>query len=119
MWIFSDLSVITNPLELKSTTWKGYAYVYLYRPYVYTFALNYKVEYNGASLVNLKLKVIICIRWRQTKYIKIIGFIIVKLYWKSMQRRRNILFEVRMNQKTNPGIQFQQCQMAWVYLLTT
>jgi hypothetical protein len=59
MWIFSDLSVIKNPLELKSTTWKGYAYVYLYRPYVYTFALNYKVEYNGASLVNLKLKVII------------------------------------------------------------
>jgi hypothetical protein len=54
----SDLSVIENPLGIKiEQPEKGYAYVYLYRPYVYTgSALNCKVEYNGASLVNLKTK---------------------------------------------------------------
>jgi hypothetical protein len=56
----SDLSVIENPLELKSNNLKRICLCILYRPYVYTgSALNYKVEYNGASLVNLKLKVII------------------------------------------------------------
>jgi hypothetical protein len=30
-----------------------------------------------------------------------------------MQKKaKYILFEVRMNQKPSPGIQFQQCQMA-------
>lgn len=54
----SDLSVIENPLGIKiEQPEKGYAYVYLYRPYVYTgSALNCKVEYNSASLVNLKTK---------------------------------------------------------------
>lgn len=54
----SDLSVIENPLGIKiEQPEKGYAYVYLYRPYVYTgSALNCKVEYNGTSLVNLKTK---------------------------------------------------------------
>jgi hypothetical protein len=54
----TDLSVIENPLEIKiEQPEKGYAYVYLYRPYVYTgSALNCKVEYNGTSLVNLKTK---------------------------------------------------------------
>ena len=54
----TDLSVIENPLGLKiEQPEKGYAHVYLYRPYVYTgSALNCKVEYNGYSLVNLKTK---------------------------------------------------------------
>ena len=54
----TDLSVIENPLGIKiEQPEKGFAYVYLYRPYVYTgSALNCKVEYNGASLVNLKTK---------------------------------------------------------------
>ena len=54
----TDLSVIENPLGIKiEQPEKGYAYVYLYRPYVYTgSALNCKVEYNGTSLVNLKTK---------------------------------------------------------------
>ena len=54
----TDLGVIENPLGIKiEQPEKGYAYVYLYRPYVYTgSALNCKVEYNGASLVNLKTK---------------------------------------------------------------
>jgi hypothetical protein len=38
----SDLSVIENPLELKSNNLKRIC-LYLYRPYVYTgSALNYK-----------------------------------------------------------------------------
>ena len=54
----TDLSVIENPLRIKiEQPEKGYAYVYLYRPYVYTgSALNCKVEYNGTSLANLKTK---------------------------------------------------------------
>lgn len=54
----SDLNVIENPLGIKiEQPEKGFAYVYLYRPYVYTgSALNCKVEYNGTSLVNLKTK---------------------------------------------------------------
>lgn len=54
----TDLSVIENPLGIKlEQPEKGFAYVYLYRPYVYTgSALNCKVEYNGTSLVNLKTK---------------------------------------------------------------
>jgi hypothetical protein len=52
----TDLSVIENPLKLKiEQPEKGYAYVYLYRPYVFAgSALNCKVEYNRAKLVNLK-----------------------------------------------------------------
>jgi hypothetical protein len=52
----TDLSVIENPLGIKiEQPENGYAYVYLYRPYVYTgSALNCKIEYNGTSLVNLK-----------------------------------------------------------------
>jgi hypothetical protein len=52
----TDLNVIENPLGIKiEQPEKGFAYVYLYRPYVYTgSALNCKVEYNGTSLVNLK-----------------------------------------------------------------
>jgi hypothetical protein len=54
----TDLSVIENPLGIKiEQPEKGFAYVYLYRPYVYTgSALNCKVDYNGTSLVNLKTK---------------------------------------------------------------
>jgi hypothetical protein len=54
----SDLNVIENPLGIKiEQPEKGFAYVYLYRPYVYTgSALNCKVEYNGTSFVNLKTK---------------------------------------------------------------
>ncbi|MFV8346432.1 hypothetical protein [Flavobacterium sp. ZB4P13] len=54
----NDLSVVENPLGIKiEQPEKGYAYVYLYRPYVYTgSALNCKVEYNGTSLINLKTK---------------------------------------------------------------
>ena len=54
----TDLSVVENPLGIKiEQPEKGYAYVYLYRPYVFTgSALNCKVEYNGTSLVNLKTK---------------------------------------------------------------
>jgi hypothetical protein len=55
----SDLSVIRKPSRIKiEQPEKGYAYVYLYRPYVYWFCIKLQVEYNGASLVNLKLKVI-------------------------------------------------------------
>ena len=52
----SDMGIIENPLGIKiEQPEKGYAYVYLYRPYVYTgAALNCKVEYNDTSLVNLK-----------------------------------------------------------------
>ncbi|MDG2433782.1 hypothetical protein [Flavobacterium sp.] len=52
----TDVSVIENPLGIKiEQPEKGYAHVYLYRPYVYTgSALNCKVEYNGSNLVNLK-----------------------------------------------------------------
>ena len=52
----SDLSVVKNPLNLKvEKPEKGYAYVYLYRPYVYTgSALACKVEYNGEKFINIK-----------------------------------------------------------------
>jgi len=52
----TDLSVIENPLGIKiEQPEKGYAYVYLYRPFVYAgSALNCKVEYNRTKLVNLK-----------------------------------------------------------------
>lgn len=52
----SDLSVIKNPLDLEiEQPEKGYAHVYLYRPYVYTgSALACRVEYNGKRFINIK-----------------------------------------------------------------
>ncbi|WP_400077947.1 hypothetical protein [Winogradskyella sp. R77965] len=53
---FSNPSIIKNPLNIKiEKPDSGYAYVYLYRPYVYTgAALACKVEYNGESFINIK-----------------------------------------------------------------
>ena len=52
----TDKSVIKNPLNLDlEKPEKGYAHVYLYRPYVYTgSALACKVEYNGEKFINIK-----------------------------------------------------------------
>lgn len=52
----TDLSIVENPLSLKiESPERGYAFVYFYRPYVYTgSALNCKIEYNGKHLINLK-----------------------------------------------------------------
>ncbi len=52
----SDLSVVKNPLNLKvKKPKKGFAHIYLYRPYVYTgSALACKVEYNGEKFINIK-----------------------------------------------------------------
>ncbi|HWR94673.1 MAG TPA: hypothetical protein VN192_05695 [Flavobacterium sp.] len=52
----TDSSVIDNPLGITiEQPEKGFAYVYLYRPYMYKgSALNCKVEHNGTSLVNLQ-----------------------------------------------------------------
>jgi hypothetical protein len=55
----SDLSVIENPLGIKIEQPENDMLMYIYIDHMFILVLNCKVEYNGASLVNLKLKVII------------------------------------------------------------
>jgi hypothetical protein len=69
-----------------------------------------QVEYNGASLVNLKLKLLL--HKVKKKYIDNWVYNSKIILEINAKKAKYILFEVRMNQNPNPGIQFQQCQMA-------
>ncbi len=52
----NDLGVIENPLNLSvERPESGFAYIYIYRPYVYIGAgIGLKVKHNGQKLANIK-----------------------------------------------------------------
>ena len=58
VYIDNKSEIFKNPLNIQiNNPEKGYAHVYLYRPYYYTgSALGCKVKFNGENFINIKSK---------------------------------------------------------------